>query len=334
MLDTIPTIMHAVCIDNHALHVITKPVPTPSADEVLIRVDAAGVNRADLFQVQGTYPFPNEADGVLGLEVAGVVVACGANANQWMLGSRVCGIVDAGGYAEYAVAKATHLLEVPEHMTMSEAASLPEALATVWLSLFMHAHVQPHETALIHGGSSGIGVMAIQMLRRYGTKVFATAGNAEKCTACAALGAEAIAYREEDFVAHIKQATDAKGVDVILDMVGGEYVERNIRCLGLNGRMVSIAFLNGAAIHANMAGLLMKDASWRGTRLRAQSIQTKVTIIEQLQQWVWPDVVASHIHPVIDKVFALQEAEKAHKHMQQGLHIGKIVLNMNHFPNR
>jgi NADPH2:quinone reductase len=326
MTHILPESMSAVRIEHHQLRYICKPLPQPAAHEVLIRVYAAGVNRADLFQVQGSYPFPTETDGVLGLEFAGKIVACGEKVTRWNIGNRVCGIVAAGGYAEYTTAHADHLLSIPDTMSYAHAACFPEAMATVWLSLFMHAHIQPHEGALVHGGSSGIGVMAIQMLTRYGIEVFATAGSPEKCDTCTRLGATAINYRTEDFVQRIKNATSQRGVDVILDMVGGEYVERNIRSLAAHGRIISIAFLHGATIQANMAGLLMKDAQWRGTRLRAQSDDTKAQIFAQLQQWAWPDVCAGRSQPVLYKVFSLQDAEKAHATMQEGLHIGKIIL--------
>lgn len=329
-MQDIPSIMRAVRIENHSLRLIEHSVPQPKDHEVLIKVHAAGINRADLFQVEGNYPYPEQTHGIPGLEIAGEIVAYGTHVTQWHIGDRVCGIISGGGYAEYTCADAEHLLPVPSDFSMIEAASFPEALATTWLALFIHGQIQPHETTLIHGGSSGIGVTAIQMLRSYGITVFTTAGSSQKCNACSQLGAQAINYKEEDFVTHIKSATQSKGVDIILDMVGGDYIERNIRCLAPNGRLISIAFLQGANIKANMAGLLMKNASWKGIRLLPQPSHIKANIMQALQQKIWPEILSGKIIPVINATYSLEEAEKAHQTMYEGLHIGKIILNIHH----
>jgi NADPH2:quinone reductase len=336
-MQALPSTMHAVkIIDAGAegsLSYEICPTPSPKPHEILVRVHAAGVNHADLFQVKGTYPFPSEADGILGLEFAGEVAAIGADVTRWLIGDRVCGIVTAGGYADYVTVHADHTLPIPSNLDMEQAACLPEALATSYLALFILGHAAHGQTALIHGGSSGIGTIAIQMLRHAGLEVFATAGNDAKCQACETLGATAVNYKTQDFVEIIKQETEGRGVDIVLDMVGGSYVQRNLRSLALGGRLISIAFLEDATINANMAGLLMKEITWRGMRLRSQTDEMKARIMREIEATFLPAVAEGQISPVLECVYPLKNAEKAHAQMQEGLHIGKIVLSMVRFPN-
>lgn len=335
MLQALPHTMRAVTIHNAGAHgslaLIEAPLPEITPMMVLVRVHAAGVNRADVFQVQGSYPFPSEANGILGMEFAGEIVALGSDVQTWQLGDKVCGIVVAGAYAEYVAVSTEHLLAVPENLSMIEAASMPEALATCYLSLYMLGGASAGKRALIHGGSSGVGVLGIQMLRYSGLEVFATAGNDAKCAACTELGAHAITYRTQDFVDVIKDSTQGKGVDVILDMVGGSYAPKNLKCLALRGHIISIAFMESAQVSMNLAGLLMKEATWHGTRLRAQDHATKTAITHALRTEFMPAIADGRIKPVISSVYPMENAEKAHATMQEGLHIGKIVLNMMRF---
>ncbi len=316
------------CAGGQRLENTHLPIPQPSAGEVLIRVSHAGLNRADIFQTQGSYPLPEETDMIPGLEVAGVIVATGEGVRHVKKGDAVCALLSGGGYAEYCLAPAGQILPVPAGLGLKEAASLPEALATVWLALVEIARLGDGERVLIHGGSSGVGLAAIQLARLLGARVFATAGSAEKCRACEALGAIAIAYRKEDFVIRVKEETGERGVDVVLDMVGGSYVSRNIRALAYGGRMVSLAFLDGAVAEVNMAGLMMKNLIWSGMTLRSQSPEHKAAIMAALADRIWPEIAAGRWHTLIDRVYPLEEAEKAQKYMQESLHIGKILLSI------
>lgn len=330
-MTTLPTQMHAWRIaagNAEALESVTLPVPQPKAGEVLIKVAHAGVNRADLFQRQGSYPAPIETQHVPGLEVAGEVVALGADAYGANLGDKVCALLIGGGYAEYCTAPAAQLLPIPPSLTSREAAGLPEALATAWLTLVETAHLKTGERVLIHGGSSGIGTLAIQIARALGASVITTAGSPEKCHACEGLGAKTIHYRTQDFLKEVKEMTGGTGVDVILDMVGGAYAERNLRALAPRGRMVSIALLGGAEATIPLGGLLMKNLSWHGITLRSRSDAEKAATLSQIRQNLWPHLLSGQIMPVIDSVYPFAEVEKAHARMQEGLHIGKIILVM------
>jgi len=311
------------------LRVTQRPVPIPAANEVLIEVAAAGVNRPDVLQRKGGYPPPPGASDIPGLEVAGTIVAAGAGANTWKTGDRVCALVTGGGYAEYVVAPAPQCLPIPRGLTLVEAAGLPETFFTVWVNVFERAGLKGSETLLIQGGSSGIGVTAIQMARAFGHRVFVTAGSAEKCTACEKLGASrAINYRTEDFVAVAKELTGGKGVDVILDMVGGDYVPRELACLADDGRLSLIAFLGGTRATIDMTDILRRRLTITGSTLRARSVDVKGAIAQSLEQKVWPLIEAGRIKPVIYRTFRLEEASAAHALMESSAHVGKIILDV------
>lgn len=327
------TAMHYIAIDNTeapgGLVLQTMPRPVPAAGQVLIRVRAAGINRPDLMQRQGLYPAPADASPVLGLEVAGDIVAVGAGVAEWQPGAQVCALVNGGGYAEYALAQAAQCLPIPSGFSYLQAAALPETFFTVWHNLWQRAQLKSGETLLVHGGSSGIGTAAIQLAVALGVRVFATAGSAEKCAAIAALGAEAIPYRQQDFVAEIKRLTQGQGVNVILDMVGGDYIQRNFAAAAKDGRIVNIAFLNGSKTELDLMPLMLKRLTLTGSTLRAQSPQVKALIAQELKQQVWPLLAAHTITPIIDSVFPLAAAASAHARMESGQHIGKIMLEVN-----
>ena len=311
------------------LRVTQRPVPTPAANEVLIEVAAAGVNRPDVLQRKGGYPPPPGASDIPGLEVAGTIVATGAGANTWKIGDRVCALVTGGGYAEYVAAPAPQCLPIPRGLTLVEAAGLPETFFTVWVNVFERAGLKGSETLLVQGGSSGIGVTAIQMARAFGHRVFVTAGSAEKCTACEKLGASrAINYRTEDFVAVVKELTGGKGVDVILDMVGGDYVPRELACLADDGRLSLIAFLGGTRATIDMTDILRRRLTITGSTLRARLVEVKGAIAQSLKQKVWPLIEAGRIKPVIYRTFRLEEASAAHALMESSAHVGKIILEV------
>jgi NADPH2:quinone reductase len=301
------------------------PVPQPGPDEVLIRVDAAGVNRPDVVQRQGLYPAPKGASPLPGLEAAGTVVALGSDVTAFESGATVTALLAGGGYAEYATAPAAQCLPVPKGLGMEEAAALPETFFTVWSNVFDRAGLQEGEVFLVHGGTSGIGTTAIQLAKAFGARVFATAGTDEKCARCEALGARAINYREEDFVEILKSETPA-GANVILDMVGGDYVQRDISAAAPDGRIVFIAFLAGAKMEVNLMPVMLKRLTLTGSTLRARETAFKGAIAEALREKVWPLIETGQIKPVIDSVFPLAEAAKAHKLMESSGHMGKIVL--------
>ena len=333
MTATLPTQMRAIEISApggpEVLRVTQRPVPTPAANEVLIEVAAAGVNRPDVLQRKGGYPPPPGASDIPGLEVAGTIVATGAGANTWKIGDPVCALVTGGGYAEYVAAPAPQCLRIPCGLTLVEAAGLPETFFTVWVNVFERAGLKGSETLLIQGGSSGIGVTAIQMARAFGHRVFVTAGSAEKCTACEKLGASrAINYRTEDFVAVVKELTGGKGVDVILDMVGGDYVPRELACLADDGRLSLIAFLGGTRATIDMTDILRRRLTITGSTLRARSVDVKGAIAQSLEQKVWPLIEAGRIKPVIYRTFRLEEASAAHALMESSAHVGKIILEV------
>ncbi len=306
-----------------------RPVPQPASGEVLIKVAAAGVNRPDCLQRQGSYPPPPGASDLPGLEVAGHIVALGENVNSWSIGDEVCALLTGGGYAEYCTAPALQCLPVPTGLSVQQAAALPETFFTVWSNVFDRAHLQPGESLLVHGGASGIGTTAIQLAKALGSRVFATVGGSEKIQPCLDLGAErVINYREEDFVQVIKEITQGQGVDVILDMVGGDYVQRNLSALAVEGRLVFIAFLRGAKVEINLAPVMMKRLTITGSTLRARPVAHKAPIARALREIVWPLLGSGAIHPMIDRVFALTDAAAAHALMESNQHVGKILLQV------
>ncbi len=312
---------------DYRLRVGELPRPAARAREVLIRVAAAGINRADLAQAMGRYPPPPGAPDILGLEVSGEIAELGSGVADLRVGQPVCALLAGGGYAEYAVASALCLLPVPKSVELVAAAALPEVYFTVWTNLVDAARLEPDESVLVHGGSSGIGTAAIQLCAARGHQVFATAGSGEKCRACEQLGAtKAVNYREQDFVEPIRQATGDKGVDVILDMVGGDYIERNFRALARGGRLVNIAFQGGMTATINFGLMLMKRLTFMATTLRARSNEEKGAIRDALLQEVWPLIEAGRIRPVIDRVYPFESAQEAHSRMAGSGHIGKILL--------
>ena len=328
---TIPAQMHHIAMEApggpEVLVLATGPVPRPATGEVLIRVAAAGINRPDILQRTGNYPPPPGASPILGLEVSGTVVALGAEVTGWHEGDAVCALVAGGGYAEYCVAPAPQCLPVPKGVALVDAAGLPETFFTVWTNVFDRGRLAAGESFLVHGGSSGIGTTAIQLARAFGARVFATAGSPEKCAVCRDLGAErAIDYRQEDFVAVLKEATQGRGVDVILDMVGGPYVEKNLRSLALEGRLVQIAFLQGSKVTLDLAHLMMRRQTITGSTLRPRPVAEKAAIARNLRDKVWPLIEAGKVRPVIDRTFPLAEAAAAHRLMESSAHIGKILL--------
>jgi NADPH2:quinone reductase len=311
------------------LQLATRPVPRPGPGEVLIEVAAAGVNRPDCFQRAGAYAPPPGASELPGLEAAGMIVQLGAGVTQWKAGDAVCALTPGGGYAQYCVTPAGHCLPLPKGLGMVEAASLPETFFTVWINVFERARLAPGETLLVQGGSSGIGVTAIQLARAFGHRVFATAGSAEKCAECEKLGAErGINYRSDDFVEVVKALTSGRGVDVILDMVGGDYVPRELKCLATDGRLSIIAFLGGTRTTLDMSDILFRRLTITGSTLRPRSVEYKTQVAAGLRDKVWPLIEAGKIRPVIYRTFPLAEASKAHALMESSAHVGKIVLTL------
>lgn len=303
-----------------------RPVPVPGAGEVVIRVAFAGVNRPDALQRAGAYAPPAGASDLPGLEASGVVVAVGAGVARWSVGDAVCALLPGGGYAEYVACPAAHALPVPAGMGLREAACLPETFFTVWTNVFERGGLEAGERFLVHGGTSGIGTTAIQLAAARGARVFATAGSEAKCAACLTLGAErAINHRTQDFVAELQAEG---GADVILDMVGGDYLPRNLRALAEDGRLVQIAFLQGSKVEVNFAPLMTRRLTITGSTLRPQSLAAKARIAAALEAEVWPLLAAGRIAPVIDAEFPLVEAAAAHAHLEAGQHIGKIVLKV------
>lgn len=311
------------------LCVVERPRPVPAADEVLIRVTAAGVNRPDVLQRLGKYPPPPGASDLPGLEVAGVIDAAGSGVREWTPGKRVCALVNGGGYAEYCAVPASQVLPVPGTLTDVEAAALPETTFTVWTNLFERGRLTAGESVLVHGGSSGIGTTAIQCARAAGATVFVTAGSAEKCAACEQLGATyAFNYRTDDWVEGVRQATGGRGVDVVLDMVGGDYVARNLDALALEGRLVQIAFLKSPRVELDLGVLMRRRLTLTGSTLRPRTPAEKGAIATALRATVWPWIAEGRIRPVVHAVFPLAQAADAHRLMERGTHIGKIVLQV------
>ena len=311
------------------LEPVRRPVPKPGRDQYLIRVAAAGVNRPDVAQRSGTYPPSPGAPSILGLELAGEVVALGEGAMPEMLGQPICGLVAGGGYAEYAVVDAALCLPVPNTLSMVEAAAIPETLWTVWSNLFERAYVADGDTALVHGGTSGIGTMAILLGRIFQVRVIVTAGSDDKCAAARKLGAaHAINYRTQDFVEEVKKITEGKGVDAVLDMVGGDYLPRNLDCLADDGRHVSIAILGGPKAEIPIWKIMQKRLTLTGSTLRPRSVEFKAAVADEIASVVWPHVEEGRLKPVIDATFPLARAADAHRRLDED-HIGKIVLVMN-----
>lgn len=330
---TLPSKMRAVEIAEpggpEVLTPVERPLPQPKANEILVKVAAAGVNRPDVLQRMGNYAPPPDASDLPGLEIAGEVVACGAAVTLWKPGDPVCALTHGGGYAEYCVTPETQALPVPKGLSLAEAASLPETCFTVWNNVYDRGKLAPGETLLVQGGSSGIGVTAIQMAVATGNRVFATAGSDEKCAACVRLGAEkAINYRTQDFLAEIRAATGGKGVDVILDMVGGDYVPRELKCLADDGRLVFIAFLRGPKTELDINELMRRRLTLTGSTLRPRPVEFKGAIARSLRSRIWPLLDAGKIKPVLYKSFALADAREAHQLMESSQHIGKIVLTV------
>jgi len=302
-------------------------LPEPKAGEVLIRIEAAGVNRGDIYQREGMYPPPPGAPDTLGLEVAGEVVALGEGVDRWRVGDRLCALIGGGGYADYCVAAADHCLPIPTGLSMAQASSIPETAFTVWTNLFDSGRLQPGETLLLHGGASGIGTMAIQMAKCFGATVIVTAGSDEKCATCVELGADlAINYRTQDFVAEVMAATQGRGADMILDMVGGSYIQRNIEAAAHRGRIVWIGFLQGYEEKVSFLPVMMKKLILTGSTLRARSAEEKTALARTVEAEVWPLIASGRIQAVVDRTFALADVAAAHDYMVQGEHIGKLVL--------
>jgi NADPH2:quinone reductase len=334
MMSDIPKQMKAIEItkpgDADVLMATSRPVPTPKNSEVLIKVRAAGVNRPDVMQRAGLYPPPKGASDIPGLEVAGTIVAAGNAVTGLQVNQSVCALVAGGGYAEYVTAPATQCLPIPNGLSIVEAASLPETYFTVWSNVFDRARLTEGETILVHGGSSGIGTTAIQLCSALGFDVLTTAGTEEKCQICEELGAKkSINYRTEEFSTSVKSITNQKGVDVILDMVAGDYLQRNLECLADDGRLVIIAFLGGVKTTINMTDILRRRLTVTGSTLRPRSEEFKQKIAVNLLKYVWPLFENKQIKPLIYRSFALEDAAQAHRLMESSVHIGKIVLEVN-----
>jgi putative PIG3 family NAD(P)H quinone oxidoreductase len=330
MTDIIPDVMRVIEIaapgGPEQLRPASRPTPKPGKGEVLIKVAAAGVNRPDVLQRMGVYPPPPGASDIPGLEISGTVVAAGQGATH-LIGSRQCALVAGGGYAEYCVAPAGTCLPVPEVLRMAEAAAMPETLFTVWVNLFERGFAAEGDTVLVHGGTSGIGTMAIKLGTLFGLEVIVTCGSDEKCAAAIELGAaHAINYRTTDFVDAVQRWTEGKGVAVVLDMVGGDYLSRNLACLAEDGRHVSIAFQRGATAEISIVDIMRRRLTLTGSTLRARELVFKAMVRDEIAETVWPYVEGNRLKPVMDESFPLEEAAAAHARMESGDHVGKIVL--------
>ncbi len=313
---------------DYRLILVDIPKPSPQAGEVLIKVAAAGLNHADLAQSAGRYPPPPGAPDTLGMECSGEIAETGAGVKDFKAGDKVCALLPGGGYAEYVAVSAKSVLPVPKGISLIDAAALPEVHFTVWTNLMDTARLKPGETVLIHGGTSGIGTAAIQLCVARGHKVFSTAANAEKCAAIEKLGGHAINYKEQDFVEVVKTATGGKGIDVTLDMVGGEYIQRNMSAAALWGRIVNIAYMSGMQANVNFGIMLMKRLSLLATTLRGRTADEKGAIRDAVKREVWPLIEAGNIKPIVAKTFPLAEAQAAHALMKSSSHIGKILLTV------
>ena len=330
-MNNIPQSMNYIQIEKHGdpgvLKLHSMPVPEPGPGEVLIKVAAAGVNRPDVMQRKGLYPPPPGATDIPGLEVSGTVVSVGQNVSKPPINSEVCALVTCGGYAEYCLATASICLPVPEKISLVNAAGIPETFFTVWTNVFKRGQLKAGESLLVHGGSSGIGTTAIQLGKAFGATVYTTAGTSDKCEFCNNLGADAaINYREQDFSEEIKRLTEGKGVNVILDMVGGPYFPKNIRLLADEGRLVQIALMQGSKAEVDFRSLLLKRVTLTGSTLRPRSVEEKTKIAHALQKNVWPMLESGAIRPIIHETFPLKQASEAHRLMESSAHIGKILL--------
>ena len=330
---SLPETMTAIEISEFGgpdvLKLATRPVPKPSANDVLIRVAAAGVNRPDAIQRAGHYPPPPGQSDLPGLEVSGEIVALGDGVEGVSIGDHVCALTPGGGYAEYCIAPAAHCLPVPDGVSISDAAGIPETSFTVWHNVFQRAYLREGESFLVHGGSSGIGTTAIQLAKALGAAVYTTAGSEVKCAACRDLGADiAINYRDEDWALVLREKTEKRGVDVILDMVGGDYIQKNIDSLAIDGRLSIIAFLTGATANLTLSRFMVKRQTMTASTLRAQSDASKAAIAFELKEKVWPMFAAGQIKPIIDSKFPLTDAAQAHQRMESSGHIGKIILTV------
>jgi len=315
--------------ETTSLILTDEPLPSPASHQVLIKTVSAGVNRPDIMQRKGLYPPPPSASPILGLEVAGDIVEMGSEVTGLKIGDSVCALLTGGGYAEYCLASASCCLPIPKGLSYIQAAGLPETFFTVWSNLFDRAQLQNNECLLVHGGTSGIGTTAIQLAKAFGSRVIVTAGSDEKCQRSLALGADlAINYRQQDFVEAVLSFTDGKGVDVILDMIGGDYLPRNLKSLAIDGRLLQIAIQNGGKAEINLASVLMKRLTIAGSTLRSRNDDFKAKIARQLHEKVWPLLASGRIKPVIDSVFPLAKAAQAHERMESNQHIGKIILEL------
>jgi len=328
---TLPATMTAIAISRpggpDVLVAEQRPLPQPGPGEILVKVAAAGVNRPDISQREGRYPPPPGASDLPGLEIAGEVVGLGAGVTAWTLGDKVCALAHGGGYADYCVVHESHALPVPQGLSMVEAAALPETFFTVWVNVFDMAGLKAGEWLLIHGGSSGIGTTAIMLAKAFGAKVIVTAGSDEKCDACLKLGADAaINYKTTDFVPAVKEITGGHGADVILDMVGGPYVERNHQCAAMDGRVTQIAMMQGSKV--DLRYMSQRRIRHMGSTLRPRTVPQKAAIAAALREKVWPLIEAGQIRPVMDSTFALADAAKAHSRLESSQHIGKVVLTL------
>lgn len=307
----------------------TRPVPVPGDGEILIKVAAAGVNRPDVLQRAGAYPPPKGASDLPGLEVSGHVAAVGPEVGRHAIGDAVCALTPGGGYAGYVVVPAAHALPIPATLDMIHAAAIPETFFTVWHNVFQRGRLLEGEALLVHGGSSGIGTTAIMLAKAFGATVITTAGSAEKCAACLRLGADvAIDYRTQDWVAAVLEATGGRGADLVLDMVGGDYVSKNLDAVAVDGRLVQIAFLQGSRVEVDWLRLMVKRLTYTGSTLRPQSVAAKAQIARALEEKVWPLLGAGRCHPLVHATFPLREAAAAHALMETSTHIGKIVLTV------
>jgi NADPH2:quinone reductase len=321
--------MQAIEIVENRLSLTTRPVPSIASTQVLIQVEAAGINRPDIMQKQGVYPPPPGASDIPGLEVAGVIIQVGSEVSHLNIGDRVCALVTGGGYAQFCAAEADLCLPIPENFSFVQAAALPETLFTVWHNLFQRSVLSQGQILLVHGGSSGIGTTAIQLAKAFGCRVIITAGSEAKCEACLKLGADfAIPYRSQDFVAAVRDWTQDSGVHVILDMIGGDYTPRNLKCLADEGVLVQIAIQQGAIAEINLWRLMLKRLTITGSTLRGRSVAVKKSIADDVYQRVWPLLKQGQVQPVIDCVYPLNEAASAHARMESSEHIGKIMLKV------
>ncbi|MBI1260960.1 MAG: zinc-binding dehydrogenase [Rhizobiales bacterium] len=330
-MSNLPSIMKAVTIREpggpEMLEWSDVEMPRPGHGEVLIKIAGAGVNRGDCMQRIGFYPPPKGASPIMGLEASGTIAALGEGVTLWKVGDEVCALMAGGGYAEYCTVHESHVLPVPVGVSLVEAAALPEALMTVWTNVFERGRLAPGETFLIHGGTSGIGTAAIQLGVSFGARVIATAGSADKCAACLKLGANAaINYRGQDFVEEVQKITEGHGADVILDMVGGDYVQRNMAAAAENGRIVNIAFMNGFKLELNLLPIMLKKLTLTGSTLRGRSIEEKAALTKAVHDQIWPLIDLGRIRQPVDSIFPMKEAGKAHELMEKSSHIGKILL--------